>query len=173
MDRAAVDNTRRIMLKKDVQQDTARYLQQQYGWRIMLPEGFEGIEDSENKVALFRTEEPARIVLVHWRDGFKDELTPETCLALRAEIAWNYYDEDRIDYEMTTAAQTTFMGRAAVKLDGIWQNEKHLNGGPFRSFCFLERGRFYLIDVVLFAPGAEKLSHMRELEAIAHTFSTE
>jgi hypothetical protein len=172
MDRAAVDNTRRIMLEKDVQKDNAAYLLQQFGWQLTLPEGFEGIEDRENNVALFRIEEPSRIVLVHWRDGFKEELTQEKCLNLRAEVAWNYYDEDRIDYELTTVTQTTLLGRAAVKLEGIWQNEKHISGGPFRTFCFMDGGRLYLIDVVLFAPGTEKLPYMRELEAIAHTFST-
>jgi hypothetical protein len=174
LDRAAVNNTRRIMLKKDVQHEAAGYLLQQYGWRITFPEGFEGeFEDSENKVVLFRAIEPARILLVHWQYGFRGRLTPERCLTERAEAAWTYYDEDRIDYDLTTSTRITFMGRDAIKLTGIWQNEKHVSGGPFTSFCFAERGRFYLIDLVLFAPGTEKLSYMRELEAIAQTFSTE
>jgi hypothetical protein len=173
MDRAAVENTRRILLRKDVKRDAARYLLSEYGWSLTLPEGFEGTEDSEHGVAFFRTEEPSRIILVHWRDEFEEDLTPERCLAIRGEIAWNYYDEDRVDRELTTVSQSDFAGRDAVKLDGIWQNDKHVNGGPFRSYCFTEGGRLYLIDMVLFAPGDDKLPYLRELEAIAMTFSTE
>jgi hypothetical protein len=171
MDRAVVENTRRIMLRKDVQQEMIGYLRRTYGWELTLPKGYEGIEDSEHQVVVFRAQEPTRIISVYWRDGLPELPTVERCLAIRGELAWNYYDEDRIDYDLTTTKRTTFLGIDAIEIDGVWQNEKYVNGGPFKSYCFTERNRFYLIDLVLFAPGMDKLPYMRELEAIAQTFS--
>jgi len=171
-DRAAVENTRRILLKKDVQRDTARYLSRNYGWSILVPDYFEVVEDKDAAVVLFRAEEPARMILVHWEDWRSQRLEPEECLALRGKLAWNIYDQDYIARDMTETKETSFLGRKALKITGIWQNDKHQNGGPFRTFCFLEGGRLYLVDTLVYAPEYDKLPYLRELEAIARTFST-
>jgi hypothetical protein len=171
-ERATVENTYRILLKKDLQRDTARYLKRTYGWSILVPEAFEVSEDAENRIVLFRAEDPARMILVHWIDGYHKPLTPEDCLDLRAKLAWNVYDEDVIAPDMTETEETSFLGRPAIKIVGVWQNEKHINGGPFRTYCFLDGGRLYLVDLLVYAPGMDKIPFLRELEAICRTFST-
>jgi hypothetical protein len=170
-ERAAVENTKRILLKKEVQEDTARYLKREYGWSIMVPDQFEVVEDRENRIILFRTVEPARMILVHWIDGFEGELNADGSIALRDNLGWTVYDEDYVERDMTTASQSTFLGREAIKMVGVWQNEKHMNGGPFRAYCFLEGDRLYLVDVLVYAPGLDKIPFLRELEAIALTFT--
>jgi hypothetical protein len=171
-ERAAVENTKRILLRKDVQEDTARYLERKYGWSITAPDQFEVTEDAENRIILFRTVEPARMILVHWIENFEGELNAEGSIALRDKLGWTVYDEDYVERDMTEATETTFLGREAIKMVGVWQNEKHMNGGPFRAFCFLEGDRLYLVDVLVYAPGLDKIPYLRELEAIALTFST-
>jgi hypothetical protein len=171
-EKAAVENTKRILLKKEVQEDTAHYLMREYGWALMIPERFEVTEDADNRIILFRTEEPARMILVHWIDDFRGELNAEGSIALRDNLAWTVYDEDYVERDMTEATESTFLGREAIKITGVWQNEKHMNGGPFKSYCFLDGGRLYLVDVLVYAPGHDKVPFMRELEAIALTFRT-
>jgi len=171
-ERAAVENTKRILMKKDVQRDTARYLMLEYGWSILVPDHLEVTEDAENRIILFRTVEPARMILVHWVDGFEGELNAEGSLALRDNLAWTVYDQDYIERSMTETFETSFLGREAIKIVGVWQNKKHMNGGPFRAYCFLEGDRLYLVDVLVYAPGLDKIPYLRELEAIALTFET-
>ncbi len=171
-ERVAVENTRRILLKKDLQRDTARYLERTYGWSMLVPEAFEVSEDAETKIVLFRTVDPSRMILVHWIDDYDKPLTAEDALALRAKLAWNIYDEDVIEPDMTETEETTFLGRPAIKIVGVWQNEKHINGGPFRTYCFLDGKRLYLVDLLVYAPGMDKIPFLRELEAICRTFST-
>lgn len=171
-ERVAVQNTKRILLKKDVQRNVARYLKREYGWALLVPDHFEVTEDAENRIVLFRTIEPARMILVHWVDDYGNELTPEGCLALRGRLAWNIYDEDTIAPDMTETEETNFLGRSAIKITGVWQNEKHMNGGPFGTYCFMEGDRLYLVDFLVYAPGMDKIPFLRELEAICHTFST-
>lgn len=171
-DRAAVENTTRILMKKDVQRDTARYLMREYGWSILAPNQFEVTEDATNNIILLRAVEPARMILVHWIDDFQGELNAEGCVALRDKLAWTVYDQDYIEADMTETVESSFQGRKAIKIVGVWQNEKHMNGGPFRTYCFIDEGRFYLLDVLVYAPGIDKIPYMRELEAIALTFST-
>ncbi len=171
-ERVAVQNTKRILLKKDVQRDVARYLKREFGWALLVPDHFEVTEDAESRIVLFRTGEPARMILVHWIDDYGEELTPENCLALRGRLSWNIYDEDTIEPDMTETEETNFLGRSAIKITGVWQNEKHMNGGPFGSYCFIEGDRLYLVDFLVYAPGMDKIPFLRELEAICHTFST-
>lgn len=171
-ERAAVENTRRILLKKDVQRDTARYLMRKYGWSIMVPDQYEVTEDSENRIILFRTDEPSRMILVHWMDDFEGKLTAEGGIALRDRLGWTVYDEDYVEREMTEATESSFLGREAIRIVGVWQNDKHTNGGPFRAYCFIEGDRLYLVDVLVYAPGLDKIPFLRELDAIAHTFET-
>lgn len=170
---AAVENTKRILIKKDVQRDTARYLKREYGWSILVPAQFEVTEDAENRIILFRAVEPARMILVHWIEDYDGKLTSDACLVLRGKLAWTVYDQDEIEPDMTETSETSFLGREAIKIVGVWENEKHMNGGPFRTFCFMEGDRLYLVDVLVYAPGVDKMPYLRELEAIAHTFVTD
>ncbi len=172
LERTAIENTRRILLRKDVQRDTARYLEREYGWSILVPDHFEVTEDAESRIVLFRTDDPPRIILVHWIDDYGEELTAEGCLALRGKLAWNVYDEDYIEPDMTETMETGFLGRDAIKVEGVWQNDKHQNGGPFGTYCFLDGDRLYLVDYLVYAPDLDKLPFLRELQAMCLTFST-
>ena len=67
-----------------------------------------------------------------------------------------------------------FNSRYAIRLDGVWQNEKHVMGGPFRSYGFYDEndGRLYMIDLAVYAPGERKYQYIRQLDGIASTFET-
>ncbi|MBN1504257.1 MAG: DUF4837 family protein [Candidatus Eisenbacteria bacterium] len=151
----------------------ARYLESRYGWSVRIPRGFRTVEDRKNgvvKLVSADSQEPARLFLAYWTPSRTAAIDPEYCLRLRSRLAWLYYDEDRIDPGSATISETTFQGRKAVRIDGIWQNEKHLIGGPFFTLCFIAEGRLYLLDGAVFAPGMEKSPWLRQLEAVMLTF---
>jgi len=170
LETATIENTKRIMIKKGVQRDTAEYLERNYGWSLLVPEYFEVTEDKGARIVLFRAEEPSRMIFVHWEEHPGGNLSPEECLSARGRIAWSIYDGDYIAKDMTHTKETTFAGRKAIKIVGLWQNDKYNNGGPFRTYCFLDKGDLYLVDLVVFAPAFDKLPYLRQLEAIARTF---
>lgn len=88
-----------------------------------------------------------------------------------------YYDGDYIFEDsiiQTKEKVVDFNGRYAIRLDGVWQNDKNIAGGPFRTFGFYNKGdgRMYLVDCAIVAPGERKWPYMRQVEAMAYTFKT-
>jgi hypothetical protein len=149
------------------------YLYSKYGWSVRIPKGFKVAEDSRNRVVKLvstDTQEPSRLFLAHWAPAGSADLDPSKCLQLRARLAWVYYDEDRMELDSTKISEAVFQGRRVLRIDGIWQNEKHLIGGPFFTLCFVDDGRLYLLDGIVFAPGMDKSPWLRQLEAIMLTF---
>jgi len=149
-----------------------RYILSKYGWSVKIPKTFRVAEEEEGRVIkIVSAEDPARLFLVHWTASASDTLSKKECLGLRAKLAWAYYDEDKIDQQRTTSREVMFQGRKALKLSGVWQNDKYVIGGPFITYCFLEKGRLYLLDGVVFAPGMNKGPWLRQVEAMMLTFS--
>jgi hypothetical protein len=149
------------------------YVSSKYGWTVRIPKGFRVAEDEKGRLVKFVAHEPTRLLFVHWRPSDGEALNAERCLRLRSRLVWEYYDEDVIEESMTSASDAVFQGREAVRIDGVWQNEKHVIGGPFFTLCFDEGDRFYMIDCVVFAPGMDKAGFLKQLEALALTFKDE
>ncbi len=148
-----------------------RYVLSKYGWMVRIPKTYRVAEEEKGRVIkVVSGEDPARLLLVHWTAAKDGKLDPKQCLDLRARLAWAYYDEDQIDRKRTSVADVFFQGRRALKITGVWQNEKYVIGGPFITYCFIEKGRLYLLDGVVFAPGMDKGPWLRQVEAIMLTF---
>jgi hypothetical protein len=61
----------------------------------------------------------------------------------------------------------------AVKLAGAWNSNAFAGGGPFESYFLAdpEGKRVFCVDLLVFAPGMEKMAFFRQLRATAATFS--
>jgi hypothetical protein len=61
-----------------------------------------------------------------------------------------------------------------VKLEGAWTSNRFAGGGPF--WCYFipdpDRGRLFCLDLLVYAPGMDKMDFFRRMEAIAGTFAT-
>jgi hypothetical protein len=148
-----------------------RHLERTYGWSLRIPAGYRVGEDPEaHFVRLFMRDGGARLMFVHWQDGATALPTPAECIATRARLIAQFYDGDAIDSTRTHAEPADFLGRRAVKLVGVWQNEKYTMGGPFRTYCFFDAGRVNMIDLAVFDPVDSKVALLRELEAVALTY---
>lgn len=155
--------------------DMGDYLERNYGFTLRIPKDYQTGEDAEGRVVrcsrVIQDEIP-RFVFVHWMPASAAPDTEMELLALRDSLGLAYYDGDRVELDRSFARPGTFQGRPAILLEGIYQNEKHLYGGPFRSFAFTRGERFYFIDVSVYNPPGDKLPYLREVLAIAHTFRT-
>ncbi len=149
-----------------------RHLKASYGWSLRIPVGYRvGEDSSERFVRFFMREGGARLLFVHWQDGVQILPPSAECLALRARLVGRYYDGDFVDTARTRSEPVQFLGRPAHKLVGVWQNDTYTIGGPFRTYCFLDAGRFVMIDLAVFEPLESKVGLLRQLEAIARTYS--
>lgn len=161
-----------------------------YGWTIRVPSGFTPATDPSRLYApagrtnksgagagaeipggfvKLSAESPVRLLLVHWREE-SVPTDPASWDPILDGILWRYNDQDFVQRDRTRADLVPFREGAAVKWDGVWQNEKYVIGGPFRAFAFTEGGRSYLIVGIVFDPGADKLPTMRQVEAMLRTF---
>jgi hypothetical protein len=152
----------------------ARDLAARYGWSLRIPAGYRtGEAPGARFVRFFMREGGARLLFVYWQDGVQALPSPAACLALRDRLAARYYEGDFIDSTRSRSEPALFQGRPAHRLVGIWQNDRFTMGGPFRTYCFVDRGRFVMIDLAVFEPMESKVELLRQLEAIALTYRDE
>ncbi len=140
----------------------------QYTQNQLRPEGFPGVE-------LMRTG-PSRGITVSW---LKTE-NPDRDLAnfgllsrLRQQMGEQMHNEEILP-ETFVWEEAEIGGVAAVKLEGAWNSSRFVGGGAFWSYFIPdpERGRIYCVDLLVFAPGLDKMDYFRRLDAVASTFST-
>ena len=147
-----------------------------YGWTLrMQPDYIIAKEDSGGNFVWLRRFNPDRMISVYWKDSEDgDELDENWAVERRAFIGKKYLDGMKINEDYTKTEMTDFLGRNAVKVEGLWEIEEIIIGGFFRSYAFFDKKtkRIYLIDLAVFAPDSVKEPFIRQLDIIAHTFST-
>lgn len=141
----------------------------EYGWTLRLPKGFFAADDAAGKMVKFNSEDPVRLVLVHWEDK-EIPLVPAAWDSTMSRILRVYNDGDFFMPDRTTAEADTFENAPALRWEGIWQNEKYTIGGPFRALAFHRGDRSFLLIGQVFAPGESKVPVLRQVEAILNTF---
>lgn len=141
----------------------------EFGWTMRLNKGFFGAMDSARAFVKFNAAEPVRLILVHWLDE-SVPLTADAWDPVVERILRVYNDGDFPLAERTRIFPVSFQGEPALKWEGIWQNEKYTIGGPFRAFAFHRGDRSYILVGEVFAPGADKVFLLRQVEALMNTF---
>lgn len=160
------------------QKNIEKRLLKQYGWMVRVQHDyFVFKEDPEYHFVSLRRSYPERWLFVYWVDTEDPSfLTPEWVLNKRDEIGRLYYENDRVnrDPALVTVDTVDFLGRRAIMIQGLWENDEKQAGGPFKSYAFYDAPtrRVYVIDLSLFRPGEPKEPILRQLDVIAHTFRT-
>lgn len=149
-------------------------LKERFGWSLSPPSGYDFITThADAGFVFFRRTRPDRTIFVYWQPGVPEDVTEEFITTRRSALAARYYDGDEIEWRRELIVEAVeFQGRPAISLSGWWGNRELVGGGPFKTYCFHEasQGRVYLLDASLFAPGLDKMSLMRNLDAALHTF---
>lgn len=146
------------------------YLKKNYGFTFKIPKRYYLKEEykKSNFIYLF-THYPDRSIFIYWEKNNR-KLIPKEIADLRDSLTIMFYNGDYILREYTFAESTNFLGKSAIKITGVWQNDKEIIGGPFISYAFNYQDKFFLIDGTLFNPGEKKLSNLLQLDVILKTF---
>ncbi len=159
------------------QEEIAKSLMKEHGWSIRVQHDyFVAVDSSEIRLVWLRRFNPQRWISVYWEPVDDPSiLSKEWMLEKRGTLLKDLYEGDYVYEDETIKVQekiVDFNDRYAIRLDGVWQNEEYVMGGPFRSYAFYEEsdGRLYLIDLAVYAPGRRKTEYLRQLDGIASTF---
>jgi len=163
----------KIMFLRGEQKTLEEYLTENLGWYIRIQHDYSIVKETDDSNFIwFRRFKPDRNLFVY---RFRADTLPEGdewLIQLRDSLAVIYFESDRIDREDTYMVRTTFQNRPAVTMIGVWQNDRHLLGGPFKTFAFYdsENKLIYILDISVTAPGERKKPFMDQLEVMAKTF---
>ncbi len=157
--------------------DIMAKLDTNYDWRMDVPRFYSlHKESAEDRVMMFRfrNRDPLidRIITVHWGPAGSKPMTAKRVRQLRDDIMLDYSAGDLVSDNFLDAATVTFAGHDAVRLDGNWDNDKDLIGGPFRTYGFVDKttDTYYIVDYFLLAIAMKKEPKMRQLNVIVNTF---
>jgi hypothetical protein len=153
---------------------------EKYGFKLKIPDDWYLDERfaAENFVWV-HTFSPDRLVFVYWEEGAREQITREGTLALRDSLTDRFYEGDYLYLPLTTAGPYYFRDNRAIRIEGVWQNDSlemygrtFTAGGPCISFAFNEKGRFWMVDAMLFYPETprKKIFWLNQLEVIVASF---
>ncbi len=139
------------------------YLQNQ-----LEPDGYHGLELMRNG--------PSRGISLAWEksDDPVTMLDDQDALAdMRHLMADKLHGEDVIPSSFVWSP-AEIQGVACVKLEGAWTSNRFSGGGAFWCYFIPDagRGRMFCLDLLVYAPGMDKMNFFRRLDAVASTFST-
>lgn len=134
---------------------------------VPAPAGAGGVE--------LRREGPPRVLGVFWRDAPADTgaVAPDSLFAWRAAHVAARYDGDRMDRARAWFDAAPPGTGASWRMRGHWYNDRRAPaGGYFETYFYLDgtRRRWWAVDLVVYAPGREKTTLVRELRALAESF---
>jgi hypothetical protein len=141
----------------------------EYAQNQTEPDGFPGVE-------LMRTG-PSRGISISWFEtDDPDALMAdrEALVALREDMGARLHDEEIIPSTFRWSAAER-AGVAALKLEGAWTGRRFTGGGAFWCYFIPDRraGRVICLDLLVYAPGLDKMDFFRRMDAVSSTFSLE
>jgi len=131
------------------------------------PNGFPGLELLQSapsrgiSISWLKTED------VEWMMGQREAL-----LVMRKDMGEKLHSEDIIPNTFKWQ-EMKMGGKKVLKLEGAWTSRVFAGGGAF--WCYFipdpQRDRVICLDLLVYAPGMEKMAMFRALDAIASTFT--
>ena len=171
-----ISQTKTEMYSQYEQKSISDELLEKYGWALRIQHDYNLWKDeADDQFVMLRRTSPERWLFVYWEDvSNPDSVNAEWAISRRNKIGLLHYERDQIAEQYLSIKETDFAGRRATQLQGLWENDVKVAGGPFKAFAFYDEDtqRGYLVDVSAFAPGQEKESLVRQLEIMARTFYT-
>ncbi len=131
------------------------------------PKGFPGIELMRNA--------PSRGITVSWEQAADPEAwlaDHEVLAAMRERLGRSMHDEEIVPSSFVWSP-AEIGGVAAVKLEGAWTSNRFAGGGAFWCYFIPDPAhqRLWCLDLLVYAPGMEKMDFFRRMDAIASTFA--
>ena len=105
-----------------------------------------------------------------YREKTENPLTDSLAIDKRNMLTKKYYNGDYVLKELTTAEKIEFHDMKGIRLNGVWQNDSLVAGGPFLSYFLTQNDTLYVIDGMLFHPGERKSDYLTKIEVIMNSF---
>lgn len=152
-------------------------LARQLGFSLRVPRVYRVGQPAADQV-VFRNDNPdpsqlIREIDVAWRPREQVELTPETALEWRAELAGAVTQPPQVtEPGVSQVRRLTVNGHAALEVQGVWSNPPGdwPAAGPFIARLVQCPERTYLLNAWLYAPGTAKYEYMVQLETLLDSF---
>lgn len=166
------------MYERMEQTDLEKELLQKYGWMVRIQHDyFINVDRADDNFVMLRRSLPGRErwLFVHWLENAQPAIIEQKwMIETRNRFTQKYYAGDVVVEAFTSSQEVEFAGRAALKLEGLWENDEKRVGGPFRTYAFYDEpsNRVYMIDIAVFYPAGQKEPFLRQLDIMAHTFKT-
>jgi len=154
-------------------------LRRRWGFVIEIPSVYTLYDESENPpgVELHR-ESPPRVLGVFWTewDHAPTLYNTDELFDFRADYVRQRYAGDRMERDHARFSYVRLGEYTAVRMSGYWYNEEFsVAGGYFETYFVWDKVAklLWAVDCLVYAPGREKTSLVRELHALAETFRYE
>ncbi|MCK4538647.1 MAG: DUF4837 family protein [Candidatus Krumholzibacteria bacterium] len=171
------ERLRDYLLTKEKTEITTR-LRSQYGFTLRIPFLYEVLQEREDVPAVeIIRREPHRGITISWQHWGKKGISladSSKFYEIRSDLAWKMYDRDVMRRDIVFFSEDRLGPYEAIVMDGYWENSEDTFGGPFSSFFIYDRSRkrLWIVDCVVYGPGFNKHTLLRELKAVAETFKT-
>ena len=156
--------------------ETASDQKIKYGFTIRVPDEYRLNRDWGDLpgIELMR-DYPHRGVTISWLSWNKKSLTAADSTALydfRSKVVFKIHDKEVMRPELVSWSMDEFGPYTAVRMDGYWESSVDMFGGPFICFFVHDRvrGKIWMVDALVYAPGFDKHTLLREAVAVAETF---
>ena len=152
-------------------------LLEKYDWSVRIQHDyFLALEDSIDNFVFLRRRHPERWLFVKWFDGLDPSvISKDWYFDMRDSIGVWYYGGDTVNRTYTDAEPVDFKGRWCLKIEGLWENDEKVAGGPLLAYVFYDEPtrRTYIIDCSVFSPNRLKIPYLDQLNVMANTFRTQ
>jgi Domain of unknown function (DUF4837) len=151
-------------------------LRRHWGFSIEIPTLYTLYNESEDPpgVELHR-DSPPRVLGVFWTewDHVPTLYNTQELFEFRAKYVERKYDGDQMDPNRARYSYVRLGPYTAIRMCGYWFNDRYsLAGGYFETYFIWDKEEklLWAVDCLVYAPGREKTSLVRELHALAETF---
>ena len=157
-------------------------LEEDYGFRLTIPFGWDLAKKKENFVWLRRLEAESEQNVFIYSQPYNDQSIFDDIAAFRDGITEKYLrDSEKEELYITrqeqeyvpfVTQQINFDGNYAIQARGLWKISDNSGGGPFISYTIVdeENQKIYYIEGYVYSPGTDKKNLVREVNAILTTF---
>jgi hypothetical protein len=133
------------------------------------PDGYPGLELMRNG--------PSRGISLAWRKAENPVALladQDQLAAFRSDLGDKLHGEEIIPSSFVWSP-AQIGGVECVKLEGAWTSNKFSGGGAFWCYFIPDtaRQRVTCLDLLVYAPGMDKMNFFRRMDAVASTFSTQ
>ena len=154
-------------------------LRRHWGFFLEIPTVYTLYSEGEDPPGVeFHRDSPPRVLGVFWKewDHAPSLYSTDELFDFRADYVRRRYGGDRMERDRARYAYVRFGAYTALRMSGYWYNEEPtMAGGYFETYFVWDKEEklLWAVDGLVYAPGREKTSLVRELHALAETFRYE